>query len=106
MNPKFGGELITQKGKVYKFDSEECLLNFYKNRLQDMEQFAVVLVANYAKPGEMLATKQAVFLENDSINTPMGGHIIALPDKETARKYNISGKGKLLDWNSLLDSFR
>ena len=29
MDHKFGAELVTNKGKVYKFDDINCMLNFY-----------------------------------------------------------------------------
>ena len=35
MDKKFGGELVTGKGKVYKFDDVNCMINFYQLRLSE-----------------------------------------------------------------------
>lgn len=103
MDPRFGGELVTQKGKVYKFDSEECLISFYKSQLPDTGRFSLILIADYDKPGELLNADRAVFLEDSTINTPMGGHLVAFPDEETAGKHNTSGGGKIMDWVGVLN---
>ena len=31
MDPKFGGEVITKKGKIYKFDDLHCMVSFLKS---------------------------------------------------------------------------
>ena len=31
MDPKFGGEVVTKKGKVFKFDDVHCLIRFSKS---------------------------------------------------------------------------
>ena len=49
MDPKFGGEIISKKGKVYKFDDARC-------------------VANFLKTGEVKATDidQTVFIDHEN----------------------------------------
>ena len=52
-DPRFGAELVTTKGKVYAFDSIECLVAFYRqaNAAHDVRS---VWVSDYRNPG-MLA---------------------------------------------------
>ncbi|TAM97515.1 MAG: hypothetical protein EPN39_11140 [Chitinophagaceae bacterium] len=102
MDPKFDGEIVTRKGKVYKFDAEECLASFYKTHLSDTGSFAFVLVANYAREGKMLSALDAFYLNDEDLRSPMGVNVAAFPDRETAEKATAPGKGKLMDWNDLL----
>jgi copper chaperone NosL len=64
--------------------------------------FTVILVADYSPPGKMLQAEQTVFLQDDHISSPMGAHLAAFPTKETARKYQASAHGRIIDWNDLL----
>lgn len=101
-DPKYGGELITSKGKVYKFDAAECMAAFYKNHQSATIKFTGMAVADFTHPGKMIDVKQAVFFQDDQINSPMGANIAALPDTQSVKKGNVSREGKLLGWNDLL----
>ena len=48
---KYGAEILNAKGKVYKFDSIECQIEFAldKNLVGDDKQ--IFLVTNFSKPG-------------------------------------------------------
>jgi copper chaperone NosL len=39
MDNKYGAELVTRKGKVYKFDDINCMLNFYHSGSEATEDF-------------------------------------------------------------------
>lgn len=101
-DPKYGGELITSKGKVYKFDAAECMAAFYKSHQSATIKFTRMAVTDFSHPGKMLDIKQAVLFQSDRINSPMGANIAAFPDTQSVKKGNISGEGKLLEWNDLL----
>jgi len=36
MDQKFGTEIVTKKGKIYKFDSDECMRNFYNKNISEI----------------------------------------------------------------------
>ena len=44
MDNKFGAELVTKKGKVYKFDDMNCFLNFYNSGYENVDDFQRTLV--------------------------------------------------------------
>jgi copper chaperone NosL len=35
VDQRFGSEIVTQKGKVYKFDAVECMINYLDDRVED-----------------------------------------------------------------------
>ncbi|HVW99101.1 MAG TPA: nitrous oxide reductase accessory protein NosL [Candidatus Babeliaceae bacterium] len=103
MDPKFGGELITKKGKVFKFDSEECLVNYYKINSAHQGDFRSILVADFSHPGKMLVADHAVFLQDESIGSPMGAHLAAFPTDTVASIYRVSPHARILSWDSLIN---
>ncbi|MCL6523394.1 MAG: nitrous oxide reductase accessory protein NosL [Thermoflavifilum sp.] len=83
MDKRFGGELVTTKGKVYKFDAIECMDQFYH---QSHEKMAIALFIDYSNPGHFIAAKQAYLLQSPQIHSPMGGEkgIAAFSSKDVA----------------------
>lgn len=104
MDPRFGGEIVTRKGKVFKFDSAECLAAYYARQIKSPGQFKNVVVSDFAAPGKMMDARRAFFLRSDRIESPMGGNIAAFPDPESARKSGLYGGGQILSWEGLTKS--
>ncbi len=54
-DPKFGTEFINDKGKVYKFDSVECLAAFSTEPADDMEHS--MWITDFFNPGVLVESK-------------------------------------------------
>src|SRR5690606_12451098 len=52
---RYGAELVTQKGKVYKFDAIECLAAFKETDSE--EAYAMLLVTDFSEPGVFIDAK-------------------------------------------------
>lgn len=76
-DPRYGGELITHKGKVHKFDSIECLASFYAG-LQDSAAVRSLWVSDYGKPGTLIPAREALFIHHEGPGSPMGRGLLAL----------------------------
>lgn len=74
-DPKFGGELVTDKGRVYKFDAVECMIHFQEGH---DEKFFYTLVTPYERPGTLMNSDSVVFVISDTIKSPMGANLAAL----------------------------
>ena len=97
---RFGGQLITRKGKVYAFDAIECLTSYY---LQNgaAGDGSSIWVADFANPGHWVEAKNALFVRNDAHQSPMGLNLVALradADKAVAGQ----GQGMNLGWQEVL----
>ena len=95
----FGGEFITMKGKNYKFDSIECLVNFIrKNNLndKDMEE---ILVVDHSVPGTFVKVHDAFFLHSTKLPSPMGAFLSAFASKDSLSSYQLHFEGESLNWN-------
>jgi copper chaperone NosL len=98
---KFGSELITKKGKVYKFDDVGCMVRFMKTGSIEKKDISRIVVINYEKQHDFIDAGKAVFAFSPHTKSPMGFNISAFTSKEAATKYITDSTGKILSWNEL-----
>lgn len=99
---KFASELITQKGRVYKFDDLHCLLPFATSPEISEIGVKAYYVADFNAPTNLLPVDQAVFLQSEQLNGPMGGNIAAFADEDGLRTAEELFPGKPLSWSDIL----
>ena len=97
-------EIVTQKGKVYKFDATECMINFMEEF--DTTEIALYLSNNYTTPESLIDATKATFLISENIPSPMGAFLSAFKDKADAEKMQSAKGGTLYNWNELLAHFK
>jgi copper chaperone NosL len=96
-------EIVTSKGKAFKFDATECMMNHLKGEVNT--EIALFLVNDYATPGELVNAVEATYLISENIPSPMGAYLSAFKSRETAESVRLDNGGTLLTWNELLDKF-
>jgi len=100
----YGGEIITGKGKLYKFDDMHCLTSFLKeNNLSgaDIKNFYAV---NYCGNHDLIKVDENLLLyKNDLLHSPMNGDIAAFNDRDSlAAVMNKFEGGMPLNWDELI----
>ncbi len=99
VDPKFGAELVTSTGKIFTFDSAECMLRYLKKN-SDTE-FAHILVTDYNQPENLIDATKATFLISEDLPSPMGADLSAYGNlKEATLKKEKLG-GELYDFNKV-----
>lgn len=81
---KYGTELITEKGKVYKFDDISCM-NMYEVSNPDKAKNAKTYVIDFPTD-QFLEKKNATLIKGGNIKSPMGGNTQAFKNKADAEK--------------------
>ncbi|MBI1286513.1 MAG: hypothetical protein GC178_02945 [Flavobacteriales bacterium] len=99
VDSQHAAEFVTTKGKCYKFDSVECLLNAMKGF--DEAPIKLTLVCNYADPGNLTDAKSATYLISENIPSPMGGFLSGFAEKEDAVATQKEESGELFSWKEL-----
>jgi copper chaperone NosL len=94
-----GAELITNKGKVFKFDATECMLN-YASDVNEAE-VGSFLTNHYDEPTALISATEATFLISENLPSPMGEHLTAFKDAEQAKKIKAEKGGDLYTWEAL-----
>jgi len=97
-------EVVTKKGKVYKFDATECMINFMADF--DTSEIELYLSNNYTKPEALIDATKATFLISENIPSPMGAFLSAFKNKKDAEKFQIEKGGDLYTWETLLAKFK
>jgi copper chaperone NosL len=102
MDPKFGGEIVTKKGRVYKFDDTHCIAAFLKNRRLELGNIAYTLFTNYQQKDDLINVQSAEFVVSSILKSPMGGNAAAFPSKAEAEKHSATLDGsKTTNWPTL-----
>lgn len=92
-------EIVTKKGKAFKYDALECLINDLKT--QNPNEIALILTTTIDSPGELLDAHQATYLISENMPSPMGANLNAFKDKKVAEKANEQKEGILLSWKEV-----
>lgn len=103
MDPKFGAEAITEKGRVYKFDSGECLLNYLGESPHAHSHLAVT---DFEHAETLMNAESSWFLISEQMPSPMGAYLNAFQTQDIALKYQDQFGGDILNWTELKSRFQ
>ena len=67
---RFGGEIVSAKGKIDTFDSIECIASYYL--AQPGTTGVQLFVSDFERPGQLIPVSSALFHRGVSGTTPMG----------------------------------
>ena len=100
---KYGAEVVSDKGKIYKFDSIECLIEFAleKNIVGDASQS--FLVTDFSKPENLIDAKTAFYVHNDNFRSPMGLNVSAFGSESELTSFITANGGKKLSWVEVIE---
>jgi copper chaperone NosL len=97
-------EIVTTKGKIYKFDATECMINFIDDF--DSTEIALYLSNNYTEPEVLIDATKATFLISENISSPMGAFLSAFKNRADAENSQAEKTGVLYTWEELLTHFK
>jgi copper chaperone NosL len=106
MDNKFGAEILTRKGKVYKFDDVNCMLGFVKTgevKADDIQQF---LIIDFASGGQLIDATNAFYVKSESVKSPMASGVAAFSSKAALEKFSNDANGTQITWNELKTQFQ
>lgn len=101
MDERYGSEAVTEKGRILKFDSIECLVKQLKHKTDDETGFKYLLVTDYAQPQTLTDATHARYLISKNMPSPMGAFLTGFADQEDALQYNQENGGTLYTWEEL-----
>lgn len=98
---RFGAEVVTRKGKVYKFDDMHCLLSFLHSGEVVKEAVKDIYLINYSSDHGLINAKEAVMLKADELRSPMGGNIAAFNNNDSMDVVMKKYSGNTVRWDEL-----
>lgn len=101
MDVRFVAELITAKGRIYKFDDAHCLLSYLHSGAITKKDTKAIYLADYNNPSQFVTTDNALLLKSDALKSPMSGNIAAFATDAARSRLHATINGELLFWNSI-----
>ena len=96
---KMAAEVITKKGRVYKFDDIICMHGYVTENKNT--EYANQYIADYLSPANFINVETAFYVRNNEIKSPMGGNTAAFSDKEKANEFAKKYNTDVLNWTNL-----
>ncbi len=99
VDQQHSAEIVTIKGKAFKYDAIECMMNDLTQ--WDKPEPSLFLVADFATPGMMVNAQESHYLISEAIPSPMGANLSAF-QIENSRDDSLNKLGgEDLDWKLL-----
>ncbi|WP_205573259.1 nitrous oxide reductase accessory protein NosL [Flavisolibacter nicotianae] len=104
IEPKFGGEIITKKGKVFKFDDAHCLSHFIHSGSVKEADIAQTVFVDYDNNNHFLDVKSSYFVVSPQLKSPMNSNAAAFVTKEKAAAKATETGGQVKTWDEVFNA--
>ena len=101
MDPKFGGEILTKKGRVFKFDDVHCLSHYIKSGSIKQQDIAQTVFVDYENSQHFLDAKSSYFVVSPQLKSPMNSNAAAFSSKENATAKATATGGQVRTWDEV-----
>jgi copper chaperone NosL len=103
---RFGAEIVTTKGRVYKFDDLNCMVDHLKSGNIAAENIAQMVAVDFKKKGEFVDVERAFFLQSERLKSPMRGDVASFSAQQDMEAVRAEiGGGKTMTWAEVKASF-
>ncbi|MBG6235383.1 copper chaperone NosL [Pedobacter sp. CAN_A7] len=99
---RFGAEIITKKGKVYKFDDTHCLTGFHESNTINNEDIKNVYLVDFNAPHDLIPSEQIFLLKSSQLRSPMGGNVAAFSSEPQLKAATAKFAGEQLTMEGIL----
>ena len=107
VDKRFGAEFVTGKGKVFKFDDVNCLVEFIEREPHSSDSTARSFIVAFNEGGELVEAGQLVFVTHKKLRTPMRSHVAAFRARQAAQATldELGVGGAFLTWDEVMKEF-
>ena len=101
---RFGAEIITNKGKVFKFDDPHCVLGFMKANTINNNDIKETYLVNFSEPHNFILAQKAFLFQSNELHSPMGGNVASFDDENKMKvaMQSINGEKAVVTWDELV----
>jgi copper chaperone NosL len=97
---RFACEILTEKGRTYKFDDVRCLVKFHNENKAKMSD-AHFYANDFLSPNDLLPSSQLTFVKGDDIGSPMGGDVATFANRDSATVYLNKWNAIIISWEEI-----
>ena len=84
---RFGAEVVTLKGKVFKYDEIHCLQAEISDKGLPMNTVKDIYFTDFCQNHALIKKQECFFLQSNNIKAPMGGNIAAFSSPDSLQYY-------------------
>jgi copper chaperone NosL len=99
---KFAAEIVTIKGRVFKFDAAECMIMYIIEEKIKEDEIKGKYVTDASKPGSFIDAVKAHYLISENFPSPMGANLSAYGSMNDAETFHKQYSGDLKTWDEVL----
>jgi copper chaperone NosL len=101
-NPRFGAEILTKKGKAFKYDDISCLVADLKQNSVTSENINAIYSVDFSSSHQLVDVKECLFLESENLRSPMGSNIASVSNKDTLNFYLNNLQAQEISWSEII----
>lgn len=98
---RFATELITTKGKLFKFDDIRCMLDFRRAAKLENKDIRQQYVSDYSGRHDLLPAPGLFYLASEGLRSPMAGNIAAFGNRDSLQMIRKRYPGKQMRFSEL-----
>ncbi len=99
---RYGAELVTKKGRIYKFDDLHCIKNFLLEEVVIKEDVASYWLIDFSQPTQLISASESYLIENEMLKSPMGSNIASFAHGDSAKNFQSHYSGTEIKWENYL----
>lgn len=101
---RYGAEVLTKKGKVFKYDDSHCLISEISEGGIDKSIIKDFYFTDFCNGHGLIKSQNCFYLKSESLKSPMNGNIAAFLSHDSLKVYNKQFGGEEVSWNQLISS--
>ena len=99
MDEQFASAIVTKGGRVYPFDSPECMVQHVAEGSIAESEVKGWWVCDHAHPGTLINATTAHYLASSTLHSPMNGNVAAFASEADRDAAISTHPGDKLDWS-------
>jgi copper chaperone NosL len=100
---RFGAELITRKGKIYKFDDIHCIVAFIHDKANETQNAKLYFV-NFDDDHNLIPLEKVLLIKSNQLHSPMNGDVAAFNTSVEAKQAIEKYAASIVDWHELVST--
>ncbi len=99
---KYGAEILTKKGRAFKYDDSKCLFSEISEGGIKMDNIKDIYFTDFCNGHALIKSQNSFYLKSDQLKTPMGGDIAAFSSRDSLKFYATQLGGEEVTWTQLM----
>lgn len=106
IDKEYACELVTKKGKVFKFDDISCLVKYMKSTRTSEADYSFLVVNDFKRTNQFIDVREVTFVGGEGFTSPMRGDLAAFSDIKAVEAEKKRNAGlTILSWKQVLEKF-